>query len=326
MNKTTLVLGMHRSGTSLLARIINIIGLYLNEEQLLSPYSDNPQGFWEDERLVRLNDCLLQKTGGWLYPREHRSYDFTNSNNCEEKAIELIEEYNHSSQFWIWKDPRLCLTLPFWKDKLPPCLVLFIYRNPLEVYQSLNKRNGIGVSALFALWEQYCRQALTNSVNYPRMILSYNSLISDAAEAVEKITDFFIVNGISLGAIQMDRIKKVINPSLKHHTYKDTDFITHEYATKSQIKLYQLLMSNTLQDSSELPERDNPKIGIPELFTYVSTIEHQKAELTKVSSQLMHYRKELTWLKNHPYVKLGRKIKRLISFPTKAYTHIDRRA
>ena len=55
-----LILGMHRSGTSALARVLNLAGLRLSTD-LLEPNQDNPLGYWEAKNIVRINNQLLQQ-------------------------------------------------------------------------------------------------------------------------------------------------------------------------------------------------------------------------------------------------------------------------
>src|SRR6516162_4141212 len=64
------VLGMHRSGTSLVARLMNLLGIDLGaEEHLLGPQPDNPKGFWEYEPILDLNGEILGRLGGnWHEP------------------------------------------------------------------------------------------------------------------------------------------------------------------------------------------------------------------------------------------------------------------
>ncbi len=58
------VLGMHRSGTSALARVLNLCGAYLPDELMSPRHYDNPTGFWEPEAIVKLNDRVLRQLGG----------------------------------------------------------------------------------------------------------------------------------------------------------------------------------------------------------------------------------------------------------------------
>ena len=61
-----LVLGMHRSGTSLVIRLLNLLGVSLgSEEHLLPPVDgDNPTGFWEHREVAMINDTILDHLGG----------------------------------------------------------------------------------------------------------------------------------------------------------------------------------------------------------------------------------------------------------------------
>ena len=61
------MLGMHRSGTSVATRLMNLLGIDLGaEEHLLGPRPDNPKGFWEYEPIVDLNEEILATAGRQL--------------------------------------------------------------------------------------------------------------------------------------------------------------------------------------------------------------------------------------------------------------------
>ena len=53
---------MHRSGTSALARGLQMLGVYLGND-FLSPQPDNPTGYWEDKNICELNERLLAVFG-----------------------------------------------------------------------------------------------------------------------------------------------------------------------------------------------------------------------------------------------------------------------
>src|ERR1700722_3730092 len=64
--RALLLLGMHRSGTSATARVVNLLGADLGDN-LVTPGSDNPDGFWEHAEAVRINDALLEGLGRTWY-------------------------------------------------------------------------------------------------------------------------------------------------------------------------------------------------------------------------------------------------------------------
>lgn len=66
------ILGMHRSGTSLLTRILNLIGVYLGSDEALTvePAEANPKGYWEHHEITSISDAILKRPGGsWDAPR-----------------------------------------------------------------------------------------------------------------------------------------------------------------------------------------------------------------------------------------------------------------
>jgi len=79
-NTVVCIAGAHRSGTSMLTRLLHTCGLYLGpENDLMPPQADNPEGFWEHLGLVALNDELLNELGGaWDLPPK-ADEDFTHA-------------------------------------------------------------------------------------------------------------------------------------------------------------------------------------------------------------------------------------------------------
>ena len=61
------VLGMHRSGTSALARVLNLCGAFLPDNRRPAKLNNNDKGFWESEEIIQLNERLLKAMGAsWL--------------------------------------------------------------------------------------------------------------------------------------------------------------------------------------------------------------------------------------------------------------------
>ena len=135
------ILGMHRSGTSLLTRLLSLLGVELGPDaHLMAPTKFNPTGFWEHEGIVALNDELLARLGGrWqepppLAPGWERDPAL---DDLREKARALVAADFAGRAEWGFKDPRTCLTLPFWKTLLPPMRYILCVRNPADVAHSL---------------------------------------------------------------------------------------------------------------------------------------------------------------------------------------------
>jgi hypothetical protein len=64
------ILGMHRSGTSLVTRLVSLLGLALcREDDLLAGRKANPRGHWESNSMLAFNDRLLEELdASWFCP------------------------------------------------------------------------------------------------------------------------------------------------------------------------------------------------------------------------------------------------------------------
>jgi len=62
MKKCIAVIGMHRSGTSMVTKALETLGVELGQ-QLLMAANDNQKGFYEDKSIVDLNDRILEYAG-----------------------------------------------------------------------------------------------------------------------------------------------------------------------------------------------------------------------------------------------------------------------
>ena len=100
--------GMHRSGTSLVARLLNFAGVHLGpESELMAATAANPDGYWENIEFVKLNDQILAELGSrWDVPRplpEGWEAD-ERMHPLRRRAQDLIERFA-GHEPWGWKDP-----------------------------------------------------------------------------------------------------------------------------------------------------------------------------------------------------------------------------
>ncbi|MGC8915610.1 MAG: sulfotransferase family protein [Thermoanaerobaculum sp.] len=224
--KIVCVAGMHRSGTSAVARVVNILGCYLgNEKNLLPPAPDNPKGFWENRRLVDINVEVLRVLGRRSDdPRlplpAHWWLAETLTDLRREAARAVAEEFGGTS-FWGWKDPRNCLTLPFWRSVVGPFHVVFVVRHPLEVARSLWARGRYPESTGLYLWTCYNYQILKDLKGERFLVVAYPMLLRQAGTTVRRIAAFL---GTQLTDPQLEEIASFLEPSLKHQTAGNRDW------------------------------------------------------------------------------------------------------
>jgi hypothetical protein len=112
-----MVVGFHRSGTSLLAGILSKNGIHMGDK-FAKPMGENPKGFWECIDFKRINERLLSDVGynvkSWKPEIPMPRWD----DSIKAKAAALIRQRQNDHEDWGWKDPRNCLTIRLWAELL----------------------------------------------------------------------------------------------------------------------------------------------------------------------------------------------------------------
>ena len=146
-HRLVLVTGMHRSGTSAVARALNLLGVDFGEE-LIGPAHDNPRGFWEDRRIVEIHDSLLHAIGRpWDDPRPLPEgwLDLKPAREALEALGALLTRMPWSAPVRGIKDPRMSRLLPLWERLLQSLKIEFVtllcVRDPQAVAASMLARN-----------------------------------------------------------------------------------------------------------------------------------------------------------------------------------------
>jgi hypothetical protein len=188
------ILGMHRSGTSVSARILNLLGVYLGPpNRLLAAAPDNPRGFWEHEPIMKLNDQILNRLGGGAIdppPTPPHWQDHPACADLRQAACALVQADFRDAPLWGWKDPRTCLTLPLWQAILPSMRYVLCLRHSLEVVGSLGQRDGLSTEWALHLWLIYLRCALLHTAGRPRLLLCYEDLLDRWREKLPALAAF----------------------------------------------------------------------------------------------------------------------------------------
>ena len=217
--KIILVLGMHRSGTSLVAQLIAKWGAYMGKE-LMSANTYNQDGYWEYQPLVDFHEKVLQKTNNtWYAPSE--AFDVKQLLlEFGDEARELVEQMDKEGKVWCWKDPRMVLFLDFWKVILEGRDIVFIITNRrLEaVASSLFNRDKYPAFISNALWEfstYKIIEALTPKIKYKW--IDYDKIISEPEIAISELF-LFLNNSLQITENQKvyDHMIRTVKKSLNH--------------------------------------------------------------------------------------------------------------
>jgi len=201
----------------MVARLLNLCGLYLGpEEELVKPGFDNPEGFWENNRFMAINEELLVQLGGdWDYPPEPSEGWEAKPEivRFKEMAVELAGSF-HGHEPWGWKDPRNCLTFSFWKSLFPGMKVVICIRNPLDVAESLKRRNYNSSTFGLRLWLTYNQYLLAFTKSDQRIITHYDSYFINPESELDRVLSFL---GLDASRETIERVSKTVSFSLRHH-------------------------------------------------------------------------------------------------------------
>jgi len=184
-NRAILVLGMHRSGTSVFTGVLHRLGIYLSPH-MMAAHADNPSGYWEHEEIVEVHDDLLQAFGfHWseVCPLPENWWLDERTARFREKLRAILLRDFSGKSLWGLKDPRLCRLLPLWLPLLQElrCEPLFVLlgRNPDGIARSLRKRNDFSESKSTLLWLESMIDAERDTRGMTRALATYESLLAD---------------------------------------------------------------------------------------------------------------------------------------------------
>jgi hypothetical protein len=250
-----IVLGMHRSGTSLVASLLGLLGAYLGDEEDFIPADqDNPQGFWERRGVISLNNLVL-RAGDAAWDRV-AGFDVSRIRGRFRRrfasgAASLIQGLDTHGT-WAIKDPRLCLTLPLWRPLCRHAVCVVTLRHPAEVASSLERRDRMPLATGVALWERYTRSALEASEGLPRTALLFDDLFARPEETARGLRAFLAARrSAELGPVDDEAVRRHVNPSGRHHRAADASRDTGALLGP-QRELWQRLSGGVLPPAAEV--------------------------------------------------------------------------
>jgi septal ring factor EnvC (AmiA/AmiB activator) len=222
-HKAIIVLGMHRSGTSAMSGVLHILGVDLGPK-LMQPAPDNPKGFWEHDEIVAIHDRLLAALNlSWndLDPFPDKWWKAKSVTPFRKELVEILQRDFHESELWGLKDPRMCRLMPLWLDifseiKCQPYFV-HVVRNPIEVAESLRKRNGFSRRKSILLWMVHELEAEQWTREHPRVFISFRQLLENWPGTLEKISEGLGIKFPKKISDVVDKVSDFLDLELKHH-------------------------------------------------------------------------------------------------------------
>lgn len=142
--KTMVVLGMHRSATSLVAKGLHDAGVHMGD-RLLGPTKGNDHGHFEDKSFIQINDRIIGQAGGsWRNPPPEKDIIEVGKQIATEiyAFIKTKERY----PLWGWKDPRTTITIRCYVEHLTNPIFVSCFRSVHDVAESLKARDNMDLA------------------------------------------------------------------------------------------------------------------------------------------------------------------------------------
>ncbi len=255
--------GCHRSGTSLLAAIIqDLRGLKAKARSAeLELKLENPRGFFESKRLMELNESLLDSIGlTWKrLPLLSPEWDSVESLQSL-KELRSAFSFYALNQNWVDKDPRLCLTygayLHIFLKRVP---IVAVIRNPIDVATSLYSRDGIKLEEGLTLWFLY-NYHLAGVIQENDCLTTYQDLLdlkdNYSSSLTRTLIDNFLVNlgeGAPSKEVWKNVVKSRIELSLNRSNSIEFSQLNNNYSinlTKICSDLYEKVVDSSAKISA----------------------------------------------------------------------------
>jgi O-antigen biosynthesis protein len=220
-----LVLGMHRSGTSAITRVLSLLGASL-PHNVSGASPGNERGHWEPKRLVALNDKLLAEAESrW---DDWRSFELAvmpmeRQLQYERDIAHVIAEEFADTILPVIKDPRICRFVNLYEHALESLgiqpLFLIPHRNPLAVIESLAARDKMTRRFAALLWLRHALDAERASRSKPRAFISYETLLDDWRTVIGATCNQLRIDLPTPGKRQAKEIEGYLSKDLQHYTF-----------------------------------------------------------------------------------------------------------
>ncbi|MGC2633016.1 MAG: sulfotransferase [Candidatus Cybelea sp.] len=262
-SRAVLVLGMHRSGTSAIARGLGPLSVYLGND-FLDAQPENPTGYWEDKGIVAINERLLGALGlKWddTSAIDRRAFERRRVRALRRDAIGYLTRTFASTPLWGFKDPRTIRVLPFWQRALREWEVEDSYvvaiRNPRSVAASLYARQATDADAAYRLWLAHMVPFFNDIIGKPFVVVDYDLLMRDPGAQLARIAHRLGVP-FEASSVAIDVfVSGFLDPSLRHSVFEPDDFDDGSPVARltrdAYLRLYELAADRENGPESSLP-------------------------------------------------------------------------
>ena len=214
--KTVVILGMHRSGTSMIGGVLKELGVNLGKDSPGRQIS-NPLGHFEDGELLNLNEYILSQAGGsWDNPPPAAQIQ-NQAAKMDDRIQKIIQNKRlaNPDQPWGWKDPRMSLTINLYLPYLRNPYIIWSQRDPVSISNSLWIRNKMPDYEANKLTEYYHQQIIDFVRGHPELPvlkIPYHEMIGQPEIWIDKVVDFI---DLDVDELQLTKAADFVFPKKK---------------------------------------------------------------------------------------------------------------
>lgn len=224
------VTGMHRSGTSMIASMLQEFGIGFGDPATFYQANEwNPKGYLEQREVIDLNSRLISnfpntksKLSKALSQVLYLLMPGPGTINRRAQALkEQMESLGTRYRSLAVKDPRFCVTLNAWASTVPIESTVVCIRHPWEVAHSLKRRQNIPLTVGLRFWNYHISSLLENLTADKSLLIHYNNLTGPEFLAeLNRLLAFFRIDLSEAEAVE--RFRRVFSQELYHCREENT--------------------------------------------------------------------------------------------------------
>lgn len=233
------VVGVGRSGTSLLVKLLSSMGVYFGVTEHLRGYEPTEhRGFRE------INAAILERFGGSSDqpPLQilHTGWErLACLDDLKDRARRLIHQEFRAAQIWGWKTPSTVWVLPFWQSLFPEMTYILCVRNPLDVARSYQRFRRFPLQKTMSLWLLGTALAIEQTRPQNRLTVIYEDLLTSPDRELHRLARFLGLGDLSSEARR--HTESMLRADLWHHRSAFSELLSSREVPSIGASFYVLL-------------------------------------------------------------------------------------
>ena len=183
------------------------------------------------------------------------------------------------------KDPRMCLTLPFWREVLPaPVGAVLVLRDPIQNARSRVARDQVPMTMGLAIWDRYQRSAVLGLEGMPTLVVEFDSMFANPSETSTQIVAFLRQLNIGVSPEAEQAASGWLNASLRHQTDSQDEF--SEMAAVQREIFAQLSAQVGVHESWQVPTTlPPPPLWVDDIIQVRRQLDERNRDLRRFRSE-----------------------------------------